>query len=212
MSLCIIIVDDYLVVCIGICVVIEFSGVGCVVGEVDSVQVLMILFVNQFCDLLVIDYFMLGSLQVDGFVMIGMIWCCYLDLLVLMFSVFSNLVILCMVFDSGVFGLVDKSLLMDELLQVIQVVYRGQFYISCSLCEWVEVVGSWCMCEGDGKLLFLCEVEVLCLFGIGMIVKEILLLLYKSVSIISWQKGDVMFKLGLKGDVELFDYLCDGKI
>ncbi|HDS1073674.1 MULTISPECIES: response regulator transcription factor [Stenotrophomonas] len=212
MSLRIIIADDHPVVRIGTRAVIESSGVGRVVGEADSAQALMTLLASQPCDLLVTDYSMPGSLQADGFAMIGMIRRRHPDLPVLMLSVSSNLAILRMVLDSGVLGLVDKSSSMDELPQAIQAVYRGQPYISRSLRERVEAAGSWRMREGDGKPLSPREVEVLRLLGTGMTVKEISLLLHKSVSTISRQKGDAMLKLGLKGDAELFDYLRDGKI
>lgn len=212
MSLRIIIADDHPVVRIGTRAVIESSGVGRMVGEADSAQALMTLLASQPCDLLVTDYSMPGSLQADGFAMIGMIRRRHPDLPVLMLSVSSNLAILRMVLDSGVLGLVDKSSSMDELPQAIQAVYRGQPYISRSLRERVEAAGSWRMREGDGKPLSPREVEVLRLLGTGMTVKEISLLLHKSVSTISRQKGDAMLKLGLKGDAELFDYLRDGKI
>ena len=212
MSLRIIIADDHPVVRIGTRAVIESSGVGRVVGEADSAQALMTLLASQPCDLLVTDYSMPGSPQADGFAMIGMIRRRHPDLPVLMLSVSSNLAILRMVLDSGVLGLVDKSSSMDELPQAIQSVYRGQPYISRSLRERVEAAGSWRMREGDGKPLSPREVEVLRLLGTGMTVKEISLLLHKSVSTISRQKGDAMLKLGLKGDAELFDYLRDRKI
>lgn len=212
MSLRIIIADDHPVVRIGTRAVIESSGVGRVVGEADSAQALMTLLASQPSDLLVTDYSMPGSPQADGFAMIGMIRRRHPDLPVLMLSVSSNLAILRMVLDSGVLGLVDKSSSMDELPQAIQSVYRGQPYISRSLRERVEAAGSWRMREGDGKPLSPREVEVLRLLGTGMTVKEISLLLHKSVSTISRQKGDAMLKLGLKGDAELFDYLRDGKI
>ncbi|WP_303637481.1 MULTISPECIES: response regulator transcription factor [Stenotrophomonas] len=212
MTLRIIIADDHPVVRIGTRAVIESSGVGRVVGEADNAQALMALLKSQPCDLLVTDYSMPGSVQADGFAMIGMIRRHHPDLPVLMLSVSNNLAILRMVLDSGVLGLVDKSSSMDELPQAIQAVYRGQSYISRSLRERVEQAGSWRMREGDGKPLSPREVEVLRLLGTGMTVKEISLQLHKSVSTISRQKGDAMLKLGLKGDAELFDYLRDGKI
>ncbi|HAL24129.1 MAG TPA: DNA-binding response regulator [Stenotrophomonas sp.] len=212
MTLRIIIADDHPVVRIGTRAVIESSGVGRVVGEADTPQALMTLLANQPCDLLVTDYSMPGSVQADGFAMIGMVRRRYPDLPVLMLSVSNNLAILRMVLDSGVLGLVDKSSSMEELPQAIQTVYRGQSYISRSLRERVEEAGGWRMREGDGKPLSPREVEVLRLLGTGMTVKEISLQLHKSVSTISRQKGDAMLKLGLKGDAELFDYLRDGKI
>jgi len=212
MTLRIIIADDHPVVRIGTKAVIESSGVGQVVAEASTVAELMTVLGDHECDVLVTDYSMPGGAQADGFAMIAMIRRRFPELPVLMLSVSNNLAILRMVVATGVLGLVDKTSSMDELPLAIQTVQRGVPYVSLSLKERIDAIGTESVEEGGARPLSPREVEVLRLLGSGMTVKEIALHLHKSVSTISRQKGDAMLKLGLKGDAELFDYLRDGKI
>ena len=211
MSLRIIIADDHPVVRIGTKSVIESSGVGHVVAEASSVDELLAALKAHPCDVLVTDYSMPGGGQPDGFAMIGQVRRHYPDLPVLMLSVSNNLAILRMVVATGVLGLVDKTSSMDELPLAIQTVQRGVPYVSLTLKERIDAIGTNSVEEGEAKPLSPRELEVLRLLGSGMTVKEIALHLHKSVSTISRQKGDAMLKLGLKGDAELFDYLRDGE-
>ena len=211
MTLRIIIADDHPVVRIGTKAVIESSGVGQVVAEASTVAELMTALGDHECDVLVTDYSMPGGAQADGFAMIAMIRRRFPELPVLMLSVSNNLAILRMVVATGVLGLVDKTSSMDELPTAIQTVQRGMPYVSQTLKERIDAIGTNSVEEGEAKPLSPREVEVLRLLGSGMTVKEIALHLHKSVSTISRQKGDAMLKLGLKGDAELFDYLRDGE-
>lgn len=211
MTLRIIIADDHPVVRIGTKAVIESSGVGQVVAEASTVAELMSALSDHPCDVLVTDYSMPGGQQADGFAMIAMIRRRFPDMPVLMLSVSNNLAILRMVVATGVLGLVDKTSSMDELPLAIQTVQRGMPYVSQSLKERIDAIGTNSVEEGEARPLSPREVEVLRLLGIGMTVKEIAIHLHKSVSTISRQKGDAMLKLGLKGDAELFDYLRDGE-
>ena len=211
MTLRIIIADDHPVVRIGTKAVIESSGVGQVVAEASTVAELMTALSDHPCDVLVTDYSMPGGQQADGFAMIAMIRRRFSELPVLMLSVSNNLAILRMVVATGVLGLVDKTSSMDELPLAIQTVQRGMAYVSLTLKERIDAIGTNSVEEGEAKPLSPREVEVLRLLGSGMTVKEIAIHLHKSVSTISRQKGDAMLKLGLKGDAELFDYLRDGE-
>jgi len=211
MTLRIIIADDHPVVRIGTKAVIESSGVGQVVAEASTVAELMSALSDHPCDVLVTDYSMPGGQQADGFAMIAMIRRRFPDMPVLMLSVSNNLAILRMVVATGVLGLVDKTSSMDELPLAIQTVQRGMPYVSQSLKERIDAIGTNSVEEGEARPLSPREGEVLRLLGSGMTVKEIAIHLHKSVSTISRQKGDAMLKLGLKGDAELFDYLRDGE-
>jgi len=212
MTLRIIIADDHPVVRIGTKAVIETSGVGEVVAEASSASALMDMLKAHPCDLLVTDYSMPGAGHADGYAMIGMIRRRYPDLPVVLLSVANNLAILRMVVSTGVLGLVDKASSMDELPLAIQTVQRGQPFLSRTLKDRIDAIGTHNVEEKDTRTLSPKEVEVLRLLGGGKTVKEIALDLHKSVSTISRQKGDAMLKLGLKGDAELFDYLRDSKL
>lgn len=208
----IIIADDHPVVRIGTKAVIESSGVGRVVAEASSASELMEVLKAHPCDVLVTDYSMPGGDQAGGFAMISMIRRHYPELPVVQLSVANNLAILRMVVSTGVQGLVDKASSMDELPHAIVTVYRKQAYLSRTLKDRIDAIGTHDVDEKDTRTLSPKEVEVLRLLGAGQTVKEIALHLHKSVSTISRQKGDAMLKLGLKGDAELFDYLRDSKL
>jgi two-component system capsular synthesis response regulator RcsB len=208
----IIIADDHPVVLIGTKAVIENSGVGEVVAQASSADELFKALAAHECDVLVTDYSMPGSQQADGFAMVGMIRRHFPDLPVVMLSVSNNLAILRMVVSTGVLGLVDKASSMDELPHAIKSVLRGQPYVSLTLKDRIDAIGTQSVDDDRSRQLSPKEVEVLRLLGEGMTVKKIAQQLHKSVSTISRQKGDAMLKLGLKGDAELFDYLRDAHL
>jgi two-component system, NarL family, captular synthesis response regulator RcsB len=212
MTLRIIIADDHPVVRVGTKGIIEGSGFGTVVAEANGPAELMELLRAHPCDVLVTDYSMPGGTQADGLTMINMIRRHYPDLPVVMLSVANNVAILRMVVATGVRGVVDKASSLHELPQAILAVCRGQSYLSQSLRDRIDAIGTHPVEEKDTRTLSPKEVEVLRLLGAGQTVKEIALHLHKSVSTISRQKGDAMLKLGLKGDAELFDYLRDSKL
>ncbi len=208
----IIIADDHPVVLTGAAHVIARMKIGRVVAQARSAGELMEMLKTHPCDVLVTDYSMPGGDKADGLEMIKRIRRLYPDLPVVLLSVANNLAILRMVVSTGVQGLVDKASRMEELPNAILAVYRGQPYLSSTLKERVDAIGTHDVDEKDTRALSPKEVEVLRLLGAGQTVKEIALHLHKSVSTISRQKGDAMLKLGLKGDAELFDYLRDSKL
>lgn len=212
MTLRIIIADDHPVVRIGTKAVIESSGVGRVLAEASTVTELMASLAAHPCDVLVTDYSMPGGPQADGFAMIGMIRRRFPELPVVMLSVSHNLAILRMVVAAGVLGLVDKASSMEELPLAIQTVQRGLPYVSQTLKERIDAIGSVSVEESTHRPLSPREVEVLRLLASGLIVKEIAAKLHKSVSTISRQKGDAMLKLGLKNDAQLYDWLRDSPL
>lgn len=212
MSLRIIIADDHPVVRIGTRSVIETSGVGRVVAEASSVDELLAALKAHPCDVLVTDYSMPGGAQPDGFAMIGQVRRHYPDLPVLMLSVSNNLAILRMVVSTGVLGLVDKTSSMEELPVAIQTVHRGQPYVSRTLKNLIDRLGTQSLGDERTRALSPREVEVLRLLASGLIVKEIAAKLHKSVSTISRQKGDAMLELGLKNDAQLYDWLRDSPL
>jgi two-component system capsular synthesis response regulator RcsB len=212
MTLRIIIADDHHVVRLGARSVIESSGVGTVIAEAATVEELFAALAQHECDLLITDYSMPTSDKADGIGMIEKIRRLYPDLRVLQMSVTENIAILRMVAQSGVLGLFDKGSLVDELPLAIQAVSRGQPYISRTLREKIDRVGTQGIGDDRTRVLSPREVEVLRLLSSGLTVKLIADKLHKSMSTISRQKGDAMLKLGLRSDAELFDFMRDNKL
>lgn len=207
MRLRIIIADDHPVVRMGARMVIETSGVGDVVAEVSSTDELMDVLAAQPCDVLVTDFSMPGGQQADGFALIEILRRRFPEVPILLLSMASNLGILRMVASAGVLGLVDKGSSLDELPLAIQTVHRGAPYISRILKERIAELGTAEVTGDAMKPPSPREMEVLRLLASGLTVTQIAEQLHRSITTISRQKGDVMRKLGLKNDAELFEYL-----
>lgn len=207
MRLRIIIADDHPVVRMGARTVIETSGVGDVVAEASGTDELMEVLAGQPCDVLVTDFSMPGGQQADGFALVEVLRRRFPEVPILLLSMASNLGILRMVASAGVLGLVDKGSSLDELPLAIQTVHRGAPYISRILKERIAELGTAEVIGYATKPPSPREMEVLRLLASGLTVTQIAEQLHRSITTISRQKGDVMRKLGLKNDAELFEYL-----
>jgi two-component system capsular synthesis response regulator RcsB len=203
----IMIADDHPVVRIGARATIESSGIGTVSAEATNVDELLDLLAANDCDVLVTDLSMPGSRHADGYVMVERICRNHPDLPVLVLSMSCNVNILRMVMATGVRGMLDKAASMAELPTAIQSIHKGGTYLSSSLRKLTAEAG-WHRALGLGtKPLSPREVEVLRLLAKGLRVKEIALKLNRGITTISKQKSDAQRKLGIRNDVELFDFL-----
>ncbi len=203
----IMIADDHPVVRIGARAAIEGSGVGSVVAEAATVDELLERLATHECDVLVTDLSMPGSRHADGYAMVERVCRNYPELPVLVLSMSCNVNILRMVMATGVRGMLDKAASMAELPIAIQSVHKGGTYISASLRKLTVEVGVQRAFAVAGKPLSPREVEVLRLLAKGLRVKEIAVKLNRGITTISKQKSDAVRKLGIRNDVELFDFL-----
>lgn len=200
----ILLADDHPVVRIGVRAIIDVHAVGQVVAEAGTVDELFQLLSERRFDLLVTDLSMPGTLHADGYAMIERICRNHPDLPVLVLSMASNASVLRTVYATGVLGMLDKASSMAELPVAIQVVQRGGMYVSASLRRLLAQAG---VRTPEQRALSPREAEVLRLLAKGMRVKDIALRLNRTITTISKQKGDAARKLGLRNDVELFDFL-----
>jgi two-component system capsular synthesis response regulator RcsB len=176
-------------------------------AEATNVDELLDLLAANDCDVLVTDLSMPGSRHADGYVMVERICRNHPDLPVLVLSMSCNVNILRMVMATGVRGMLDKAASMAELPTAIQSIHKGGTYLSSSLRKLTAEAG-WHRALGLGtKPLSPREVEVLRLLAKGLRVKEIALKLNRGITTISKQKSDAQRKLGIRNDVELFDFL-----
>lgn len=203
----IMIADDHPVVRIGARATIESSGIGRVVAEAESVDELLEQLASKACDVLVTDLSMPGSRHADGYAMAERVCRNYPDLPVLVLSMSCNVNILRMVMATGVRGMLDKAASMAELPIAIQSVYKGGTYISTSLRKLTAESGIRHAYAVGSKPLSPREVEVLRLLAKGLRVKEIAIKLNRGITTISKQKSDALRKLGIRNDVELFEFL-----
>ncbi|MBT2117661.1 response regulator transcription factor [Dyella sp. LX-66] len=207
MSLRILLADDHPVVRIGVRSVIEAHEAGQIAAEAGTVDELFALLSEQVYDILVTDLSMPGPINPDGYAMVERICRNYPDLPVLVLSMTSNASILRLLQTAGVLGLLDKASSMAELPTAIQAIRRGSVYVSAPLRRLLAQAGLRRPHAAGQRLLSPREVEVLRLVAKGMRVKEIALQLNRGITTISKQKSDAARKLGIRNDVELFDFL-----
>lgn len=207
MSQRILLADDHPVVRIGVRAVIETHRVGQVTAEAGTVDELLALLSEQVFDILIADLSMPGPVHPDGYAMIERICRHHPDLPVLVLSMTSNAGLLRRVQEAGVLGLLDKASSMAELPTAIQAIRRGSIYVSAPLRKLMAQAGLRASCAAGQRALSPRELEVLRLVAKGMRVKEIALHLNRTITTISKQKSDAERKLGIRNDVELFDFL-----
>jgi two-component system capsular synthesis response regulator RcsB len=207
MSLRIALSDDHPVVRAGVRALLETaSGLNedwKVVAEAANADELLNLLAETPLDLLITDFSMPGSRAGDGLTLIGMIRRRYPDLPVIVLTMISNVPVLRAIADAGVRGLLDKAAAATELPNVVRSVMQGREYYGEALRSALEGSGG----EREEHLaLSPRETEVLRLFVAGNSVSEIAAKLHRSKQTISRQKTDAMNKLGLKNDLEIYDY------
>lgn len=206
MSLRIALSDDHPVVRAGVRALLEnASGLNedwKVVAEAANADELMNLLAETPLDLLITDFSMPGSRAGDGLTLIGMIRRRYPNLPVIVLTMISNVPVLRAIADAGVRGLLDKAAAATELPNVVRSVMQGRDYYGEALRGVLEGGGD----REEHLALSPRETEVLRLFVAGNSVSEIAAKLHRSKQTISRQKTDAMDKLGLKNDLEIYDY------
>ncbi|MBW8808381.1 MAG: response regulator [Lysobacter sp.] len=206
MSLRIALSDDHPVVRAGVRALLETaSGLNedwKVVAEAANADELLNLLAETPLNLLITDFSMPGSRAGDGLTLIGMIRRRYPNLPVIVLTMISNVPVLRAIADAGVRGLLDKAAAATELPNVVRSVMQGREYYGEALRGALESNGE----REEHLALSPRETEVLRLFVAGNSVSEIAAKLHRSKQTISRQKTDAMNKLGLKNDLEIYDY------
>lgn len=212
MSLRIALSDDHPVVRAGVRAVLERARLESATGGSERWQVvaeatnpdeLIDLLACTELDLLITDFSMPGDSRAgDGLILLGQIRRRYPELPVIVLTMISNLPVLRAIVETGVRGLLDKAAAASELAQAVQEVMQGRPYLGEALRAALENIGD----ERDEVSLSPRETEVLRLFVAGHSVSEIAAKLHRSKQTISRQKTDAMAKLGLKNDLDIYEY------
>jgi two-component system capsular synthesis response regulator RcsB len=208
MNLRIALSDDHPVVRAGVRALLEsasaFNENWRVVAEAANADELLTLLASTPVDLLITDFSMPGSRAGDGLSLLGQIKRRHPQLPVIVLTMIGNVPVLRSIADAGVKGLLDKAAAGTELPQAVRAVMQGRHYYGEALRQMLDSVRSGG--ERDEAALSPREAEVLRLFAAGSSVSEIAAQLHRSKQTISRQKTDAMTKLGLKNDLEIYDY------
>jgi two-component system, NarL family, captular synthesis response regulator RcsB len=207
----VVIADDHPVVLKGLRIILQRVKPDCrVVGEAVSGSALLALLERNPCDLLITDFSMPAREDsVDGLLLIRQIRENHPDLPIIILSMFANPSFAMGMFEEGVSAVVEKTAMTQELVEAIPSILSGGKYVSCSLsAKMAKGNISGCNSIGDTSLqLSPRESEVVRLIASGLTVSEIAKSTRRSVKTISRQKHDAMRKLGVDGDVQLFEYI-----
>lgn len=172
-----------------------------VVARVRSAEELIDCLASTSCDLLVTDYSMPGDFA-DGLSLIRGIRRDYAQLPIAVVTMMANSAVHIALMKSGVLGLVDKASDVQDVVAAVQAVRRGRDFVSPSFRAGMAKFPK----ARAGRRLTPREAEVFRLLVSGLSVSAIAERCARSVKTISRQKLDGMKKLGLKSDVELFEY------
>lgn len=209
MSLRIVLSDDHPVVRAGVRALLESASALSdhweVVAEAANADELLSLLSTTPADLLITDFSMPGSRAGDGLTLLGQIRRRHPRLPVIVLTMIGNVQVLRSIVDTGVGGLLDKAAAGTELPQAVRSVSQGRSYYGEALRVLLDLDGRQ---EGERNEVALSprETEVLRLFAAGSSVSQIAAQLHRSKQTISRQKTDAMTKLGLKNDLQIYDY------
>lgn len=201
----VIIADDHPIIRAGVRMVLESSTNFSVVAEVGSPETLVANLRETPGDMLITDFSMPGGQEADGLGLLQRIRRLYPDLPIIVLTMLSNVGVLGAILGTGVRGLIDKSAGMAEISVAIQTVDQGRDYVSTTFRQSL-LQSQFNADSGKAVRLSPRETEVLRLFASGMTVSAIADRLSRSIKTVSRQKSDAMNKLGLKSDLEIYDF------
>lgn len=123
MIICIVIVDDYLMVVEGIQVILEIYDDIEVVGVFCNGQQVVDCVEEFNFDVILLD---LNMLEINGLLVIEMILECWLEMCILILLMYDWFEYIFLVLNYGVCGYIFKDVLIDEICYVIDVVMFGE--------------------------------------------------------------------------------------
>jgi two-component system, NarL family, captular synthesis response regulator RcsB len=199
----VVIADDHPVVLAGINSILTFDSriQANIVGTSESVDNLLDVLKNNWCDLLITDYNMPGSSFSDGLDLISFLRRNYPIMKIIVITTIQNIGVAQAMLKKGVNGLFDKRERLKDLADAVRTVTQGKTFISSELKT--RLTNYQADQRGNRETLTHRELEVLRLSASGLSGKQIALHLNRSEKTISRQKRDAMQKLGLSHDTQI---------
>jgi Response regulator containing a CheY-like receiver domain and an HTH DNA-binding domain len=196
--------DDHPIVLMGVREVIERDDRFEVIGEAHNSSELVALYREQRPAIVITDYNMPGDQTYgDGIKLIEYLLRNFPDTRILILTMLSNPLILSSLYDLGVSGVILKNGDLDEILVALKALSQDRIYRGPGMQSSSSVLSSGDDVEGRIASLSVKEYEVLRHFVSGMSVRDIALLLNRSVKTVSAQKISAMRKLDVDTDQSL---------
>lgn len=206
MNIRVILADDHPVVTVGIRKKLEAASGISVVAEASNPTMLMEALERAPCDVLVTDFSMPCDERPDGLVMLRSIHGKYPKLHMVVLTMLENKALVKSILNSGALVVVSKRYELSRFPEIVVAAFHGR----CS-SPYYDAKGPMLLSPMEGPDIPLSprELEVLRLYVNGMSITELALHLNRSIKTVSTQKSNVMRKLGLVSDAELFSYALE---
>lgn len=200
----VVLADDHAMVRDALARVMEESGGVRIVGQVSHAADLPGKLTALSPDCLVLDYSMPG-LEMPG--VIATLLVEHPDLKILVLTLHQNIQYAVNVLEAGAHGYVIKAAAVEELLQAIQAVLRGDLYVSTQLAQDVLKVLRSPKRERKGmSSLSQRELEVMRMLTAGRSLQQCAQSLDLSTSTVSTYRARILEKLELETTAELIRY------
>jgi DNA-binding NarL/FixJ family response regulator len=184
-----------------------------VVGEVGNGNDLFELLKSNTPDLIITDISMpeISGIEVTKYVSEN-----YPDIKILILSMHTNEEFITKALSSGANGYLPKDTSMNELLDAINTIYKGDNYFNRNISDTIlkSIIDKSKNNQNNSKneKLTKREKEVVQLVVDGLTNKEIADKLFISIRTVDSHKNNVMQKLKLKSSVELVKYILKNNI
>ncbi len=178
-----------------------------VIGEVGNGNDLYELLKSKTPDLLITDISMpdISGINVTKYVSEN-----YPEVKILILSMHSTEEFITKALSAGANGYLPKDTSMNELLEAINTIYKGDNYfnkeISDTILKSIINKSKWEQENYKKKMLTRREKEIVSLVVDGLTNKEIAHKLFISIRTVDSHKNNIMQKLNLKSSVELVKY------
>lgn len=202
----IVIADDHPVMLVGLRgLLAKFESVE-IAGIVRNSTEILALLSRQPCEILLTDYAMPGGAHGDGLRMIEFLRRRYPELAILVFTMLHNPEQISELVSFDHLSVVSKLDDASHIPKALAHLLAGVRYLSPAIQRLLDSIGPPADLRARFGPLSPREVEVIRLYLSGMSVSRIAVSLGRSIKTISTQKMSAMRRLGLRGDLELYNY------
>lgn len=207
----VLIADDHSIVRLGVRELIERDDCFEVVGEAQNPTELVSLSLQLKPDVVVTDYHMPGDQTYgDGIKLIDYMVRSHPGMQILVLTMVSNPLLLFRMYELGVSGVIQKNNNFGEIMVALKRISNNQEYRSCAFMRVKDsVIVDKSSIISRMASLSVKEHEVIRHFISGRCVRDIAILLNRSVKTISAQKISAMRKLGVNTDQALMAFCIE---
>lgn len=207
----IVLVDDHQMFRDGVKAVLSDEANIEIVGEVGNGNDLYKLLDSVSIDLIITD---ISMPEISGIEITKHVSEKFPNIKILILSMHTNEEFITKALSSGANGYLPKDTSMNELLDAINTIYKGDNYYNKTISDTIlkSVIDKSKKDSSDNKSLTNREKEIVALVVDGLTNKEIADKLCISIRTVDSHKNNVMQKLHLKSSVELVKYAIKNKI